>query len=85
MHALHGKEAVDVLEAFLIDLENEHFRGLAYALVGEEKHTGTQDVGRGAGKVRLAGAVKEWLANWGTSSSFARSSCGCALGVGLTD
>lgn len=39
--------------------------GLAYAIVGEEKHTGTQDPGRGASRARLAAGVREWLHRWG--------------------
>lgn len=38
---------------------------LAYAIVGEEKHTGTQDAGRGASRARLAAGVREWLHRWG--------------------
>jgi Domain of unknown function (DUF1771) len=46
-------------------LEREHFYGLAYAIVGEEKHTGTQDSARGASRLRLAAGVREWLHRWG--------------------
>jgi len=38
---------------------------LAYAVVGEEKHTGTQDVARGASRARLATGVREWVHRWG--------------------
>lgn len=38
---------------------------VAFVLVGEEKHVGTQDPGRGASKVRLAASVKQMLADWG--------------------
>lgn len=37
----------------------------AYLIVGEEKHTGTQDPARGASKTRLATGVREWLHMWG--------------------
>ena len=37
----------------------------AYAIVGEEKHTGTQDPTRGASRARLAAGVREWLHMWG--------------------
>lgn len=37
----------------------------AYAIVGEEKHTGTQDPGRGASRARLATGVREWVHRWG--------------------
>ena len=38
---------------------------IAYAIVGEEKHTGTQDPARGASRARLAAGVREWLHMWG--------------------
>ncbi|KAF8899633.1 hypothetical protein CPB84DRAFT_1709570 [Gymnopilus junonius] len=65
LHGLHANEATEVLEKFLLALEHEHFYGLAYAIVGEEKHTGTQDVARGASRARLATGVREWLHRWG--------------------
>ncbi|KAH8116352.1 hypothetical protein DFH11DRAFT_1580090 [Phellopilus nigrolimitatus] len=65
VHGLHSNEATEVLEEFLLALEREHFFGLAYIIVGEEKHTGTQDAGRGASRARLATGVREWLHNWG--------------------
>lgn len=37
---------------------------IAYVIVGEEKHTGTQDTARGASKARLGTAVREWLVEW---------------------
>ena len=40
LHGLHLNEATEVLEKFLLSLEREHFYGLAYAIVSEEKHTG---------------------------------------------
>lgn len=40
-------------------------RILAYLVVGEEKHTGTQDPARGASRARLAAGVREWLHLWG--------------------
>ncbi|KAJ7576818.1 hypothetical protein C8J56DRAFT_836724 [Mycena floridula] len=64
LHGLHANEATEVLEQFLLALEQEHFYGLAYVIVGEEKHVGTQDVGRGASRVRLATAVREYLHRW---------------------
>ena len=33
--------------------------------MGEEKHTGTQNVARGASRARLATGVREWLHRWG--------------------
>ncbi|KAI5122503.1 hypothetical protein M0805_001411 [Coniferiporia weirii] len=65
LHGLHSNEATDVLEEFLLSLEKEHFFGLAFIIVGEEKHTGTQDVARGASRARLATGIREWLHNWG--------------------
>jgi len=65
LHGLHSNEASEVLEEFLLSLEREHFFGIAYVIVGEEKHTGTQDPGRGASRARLATGVKEWLHTWG--------------------
>ncbi|KAG6856661.1 hypothetical protein H0H87_002038 [Tephrocybe sp. NHM501043] len=65
LHGLHSNEATEVLEQFLLALENEHFYGLAFAIVGEEKHTGTQDTARGASRARLATGVREWLHRWG--------------------
>ncbi|KAF9449958.1 hypothetical protein P691DRAFT_758619 [Macrolepiota fuliginosa MF-IS2] len=65
LHGLHSNEATEVLEQFLMALESEHFYGLAYAIVGEEKHTGTQDPARGASRNRLATGVREWVHRWG--------------------
>ncbi|PFH45911.1 hypothetical protein AMATHDRAFT_88609 [Amanita thiersii Skay4041] len=57
LHGLHSNEANEVLEEFLLALEKEQFLGLAFMIVGEEKHTGTQDVARGASRSRLATGV----------------------------
>ncbi|CCM00379.1 uncharacterized protein FIBRA_02409 [Fibroporia radiculosa] len=65
LHGLHSAEATEVLEEFLLALEREHCYGLAYLIVGEEKHTGTQDPARGASRARLATGVREWLHMWG--------------------
>ncbi|KAF7356826.1 hypothetical protein MVEN_01018100 [Mycena venus] len=65
LHGLHANEATEVLEEFLLALEHEHFYGLAYIIVGEEKHTGTQDAARGASRARLATGVREWVHRWG--------------------
>ncbi|KAI0788809.1 hypothetical protein C8Q75DRAFT_719055 [Abortiporus biennis] len=65
LHGLHSAEAAEVLEEFLLALEREHFYGLAYLIVGEEKHTGNQDPARGASRARLATGVREWLHLWG--------------------
>lgn len=42
-----------------------HRRISAFIVVGEEKHTGTQDAARGASRARLAAGVREWLHRWG--------------------
>jgi len=65
LHGLHSGEAVEVVEDFLVALELEHFFGLAYLLIGEEKHTGTQDAARGSSRARLAAGVRDWLVKWG--------------------
>ncbi|KAF8324311.1 uncharacterized protein EI90DRAFT_2934880 [Cantharellus anzutake] len=65
LHGLHSNEAVEVIEDFLVALESEHFYGLAYLFVGEEKHTGTQDPSRGTSRARLAAGVRDWLFKWG--------------------
>ncbi|KAG8982751.1 hypothetical protein FRB90_006571 [Tulasnella sp. 427] len=64
LHGLHSSEGVEVLEEFLLGLEKENFLGLAYIVVGEEKHTGTQDPNRGASRHRLAAGVKQFLHQW---------------------
>ncbi|QRV88775.1 Zf-CCCH domain protein [Ceratobasidium sp. AG-Ba] len=65
LHGLHATEGVEALQEFLIELERERYLGLAYVIVGEEKHTGTQDIARGSSKARLGAAVREWLVEWG--------------------
>ncbi|KIJ55443.1 hypothetical protein M422DRAFT_774468 [Sphaerobolus stellatus SS14] len=65
LHWLHANEAVEVLERFLVSLEKEAFFGLVYIVVGEEKHTGSQDPARGSSRARLAAGVREWLHDWG--------------------
>ncbi|KAJ1306699.1 hypothetical protein OPQ81_007691 [Rhizoctonia solani] len=57
LHGLHAAEGVEALQEFLLALEGEQYFGLAYVIVGEEKHTGTQDAARGASKARLGTAV----------------------------
>lgn len=65
LHTLHGTEGAELASHFLAELEREHYRGLAYIVVGEEKHVGQQDPSRGASKVRLGNSVKQFLAEWG--------------------
>ncbi|KAL0580574.1 hypothetical protein V5O48_001399 [Marasmius crinis-equi] len=65
LHGLHANEATEVLEEFLLALEQEYFYGLAFIIVGEQKHTGTQDTARGSSRARLATGVREWIHRWG--------------------
>ncbi|KAH8083689.1 hypothetical protein HD553DRAFT_273093 [Filobasidium floriforme] len=65
LHMLHANEASDVLEDFLMALERENFHGLAYIVVGDERHVGTQDTGRGASRHRLAAGIKLFLQRYG--------------------
>lgn len=65
LHGLHSNEGAEVLEEFLLALEKEHFLGIAFVVVGESKHTGTQDPLRGASKQRLNHGVLEFLMKWG--------------------
>jgi hypothetical protein len=46
-------------------LERENFHGLAYIVVGDERHVGTQDTGRGASRHRLASGIKMFLQRYG--------------------
>lgn len=64
LHGLHSNEATEVLEQFLLALEKEHFYGLAYIIVGDERHVGKQDPARGASRFRLAKGVREWIHRW---------------------
>lgn len=43
---------------------NAKLHCLVYLVVGEEKHTGTQNIARGASRARLSSGVKNWLHNW---------------------
>lgn len=62
LDGLHADEALDLLEKFLLGIAGENtMRGLAYVVVGQERHTGTADPARGSRKVRLADAVGTWL------------------------
>ncbi|ORX39304.1 hypothetical protein BD324DRAFT_679780 [Kockovaella imperatae] len=64
LHTLHGNEGADLAGNFLAELERENYHGLAYLVVGEEKHVASQDPLRGASKIRLASSVKQFLAEW---------------------
>ncbi|WVQ63721.1 uncharacterized protein L199_001874 [Kwoniella botswanensis] len=65
LHTLHGGEGQEIAGQFLAELERENFRGLAYIVIGEEKHVGSQDPLRGASKVRLGTSIKQVLGEWG--------------------
>ncbi|ODN75768.1 hypothetical protein L202_05777 [Cryptococcus amylolentus CBS 6039] len=65
LHTLHGQEGVEICGQFLAELERERFRGLAYIVIGSEKHVGTQDPNRGASKTRLGTSVMQALVQWG--------------------
>ncbi|ELU43486.1 zf-CCCH domain-containing protein [Rhizoctonia solani AG-1 IA] len=76
LHGLHAAEGVEALQDFLLEVStgvrtNAPHADLdlsslkkTYVIVGEEKHTGTQDAARGASKARLGTAVREWLSEW---------------------
>ena len=53
------------LTAYFLQLERENFHGLAYIVVGDERHVGTQDTGRGASRHRLASGIKMFLQRYG--------------------
>nr|XP_019049786.1 hypothetical protein I302_00205 [Kwoniella bestiolae CBS 10118]OCF28716.1 hypothetical protein I302_00205 [Kwoniella bestiolae CBS 10118] len=65
LHTLHGGEGQEIAGQFLAELERENFRGLAYIVIGEEKHVGSQDPLRGASKIRLGVSIKQVLGEWG--------------------
>lgn len=60
-HLLHASEAIDLIEEFLMGLENEQFRGLAFLAVGLGKHTSSDSDRR---RVGLAPAIKSFLTSW---------------------
>lgn len=50
------------MERFLLGLANEGvMRGLAFVIVGQERHTGSADPNRGSRKLRLIDAVSHPL------------------------
>ncbi|PWN48151.1 hypothetical protein IE53DRAFT_210622 [Violaceomyces palustris] len=62
LHGLHSGEAVELVEDFLLGLERENVRGLAYLAVGAGKHSSAATNQR---RIKLAGHVKTFLASWG--------------------
>ncbi|KAH9072184.1 hypothetical protein EDB83DRAFT_2361696 [Lactarius deliciosus] len=65
IHGIHAPEATQILEEFLLALEREHFYGLTYVVIGDEKHAGVHDPARAASRERLATGIREWLHRWG--------------------
>jgi len=65
LHGVHAAEATEILEEFLLALEREHFYGLTYVVMSDEKHTGTNDPARAVSRERLSTGVREWLHRWG--------------------
>ncbi|WFD29086.1 hypothetical protein MSPP1_000091 [Malassezia sp. CBS 17886] len=63
MHGLHAAEAVQACEHFLLALEQEGFRGLAFLGVGTGKHTDGRHGSRARGG-KVAGLVGEFLRSW---------------------
>lgn len=65
-HGLHAGEAIDVIEEFLLALEQHEgaktMRGLVYLAVGSSRHSSMSTDRR---RVKLAGAVKGFLGSWG--------------------
>ncbi|PWN39913.1 hypothetical protein IE81DRAFT_249199 [Ceraceosorus guamensis] len=61
LHGLHGEEAVTLVEQFLLGLERENARGIAYLATGTGRHTSTSTDRR---RVGLAQAVRAWLSSW---------------------
>lgn len=68
LHGLHPGEGVEILERFLMGITSEGaMRGLAFVIVGQERHTGSADPARGSKKLRLIDAVGQYLDNFGYS------------------
>ena len=63
LHGLHSDEAVSFLGDFLLKLEHEQFAGIAYVVIGQQKHSGQQDpeAGKTAHRLRLEQACTEFL------------------------
>ena len=56
---------MDWVSRLVPDTSANGLTSVGYLIVGEEKHTGTQDPARGASRARLATGVREWLHMWG--------------------
>ncbi|GAA6058961.1 hypothetical protein JCM10212_001671 [Sporobolomyces blumeae] len=67
LHALHTDEAIGFMGDFLLKLEAQQYRGLAYVVIGQQKHSGSSapDKGEAAGRLRLEQATTEFLSDQG--------------------
>ncbi|CEQ41546.1 SPOSA6832_03296 [Sporobolomyces salmonicolor] len=67
LHALHTDEAISFMGDFLLKLEAQQFGGIAYVVIGQQKHSGTSapDKGEAAGRLRLEQATTEFLSDQG--------------------
>lgn len=60
LDGLHPTEGVEILERFLLGIASEGvMRGLCFVIIGQERHTGSADPGRGSRKLRLIDAVSQ--------------------------
>ncbi|POY72160.1 hypothetical protein BMF94_4797 [Rhodotorula taiwanensis] len=67
LHALHTDEAIGFMGDFLLKLESQKFQGLAFIVIGQQKHSGSSapDKGEAAGRLRLERATTEFLSDQG--------------------
>ncbi|BGP17710.1 hypothetical protein JCM10213_005290 [Rhodosporidiobolus nylandii] len=67
LHALHTDEAISFMGDFLLKLEAQQFRGIAYVVIGQQKHSGSSapDKAEAAGRLRLEQATTEFLSDQG--------------------
>ncbi|GAA5907547.1 uncharacterized protein JCM6883_001241 [Sporobolomyces salmoneus] len=67
LHALHTDEAISFMGDFLLKLEAQQFRGIAYVVIGQQRHSGSSapDKGEAAGRLRLEQATTEFLSDQG--------------------
>ncbi|GAA5999616.1 uncharacterized protein JCM10292_004273 [Rhodotorula paludigena] len=67
LHALHTDEAIGFMGDFLLKLEAQQFQGIAYVVIGQQKHSGSSapDKAEAAGRLRLEQATTEFLADQG--------------------
>ncbi|BGP49572.1 hypothetical protein JCM10450v2_005467 [Rhodotorula kratochvilovae] len=67
LHALHTDEAISFMGDFLLQLEAQRFQGLAFVVIGQQKHSGASapDKSEAAGRLRLEQATTEFLGDQG--------------------